>query len=82
MGEEFGRTNESANLQWVLDPIDGTANYISGVPAWCIVIAIVEYQEIVAGVIYDPNCDELFSAQLNQGAFLNDRQLSPKKSSR
>ena len=79
VGEEFGRTNESAKLQWVLDPIDGTANYISGVPAWCIVIAIVEHQETVAGVIYDPNCDELFSAQLNQGAFLNDRQLSPKK---
>jgi myo-inositol-1(or 4)-monophosphatase len=79
VGEEFGRTNESAKLQWVLDPIDGTANYISGVPAWCIVIAIAEHQETVAGVIYDPNCDELFSAQLNQGAFLNDRQLSPKK---
>ena len=77
--EEFGRTNESANLQWVLDPIDGTANYISGVPAWCIVIAIVEHQQILAGVIYDPNCDELFSAQLNEGAFLNDRKLSPKK---
>ncbi|MDC6471102.1 inositol monophosphatase [Litorivicinus sp.] len=79
VGEEFGRTNESANLQWVLDPIDGTANYISGVPAWCIVIAIVEHQQILAGVIYDPNCDELFSAQLNEGAFLNDRKLSPKK---
>jgi myo-inositol-1(or 4)-monophosphatase len=61
VGEEFGRTNADADYQWVLDPIDGTANYISGVPAWCIVIALVKGERIVAGVIYDPNHDELLS---------------------
>ena len=79
VGEEYGRTNELAGFQWVLDPIDGTANYISGVPAWCIVIALVRDQEIVGGVIYDPNHNELFSAELGHGAFLNDRRLGSKK---
>jgi len=79
VGEEYGQSNESAELQWVLDPIDGTANYISGIPAWCIVIALVEREKIVAGVIYDPNHDELFSAELGYGAFLNQDRLTPKK---
>ena len=82
VGEEYGRTNDLAEFQWVLDPIDGTANYISGVPAWCIVIALVRDQEIVGGVIYDPNHNELFSAELGHGAFLNDRRLGSKKESR
>ena len=82
VGEEYGRTNNLAVFQWVLDPIDGTANYISGVPAWCIVVALVRDQETVGGVIYDPNNDELFSAELGHGAFLNDRRLGSKKESR
>jgi myo-inositol-1(or 4)-monophosphatase len=79
VGEEFGRTNADADYQWVLDPIDGTANYISGVPAWCIVIALVKGERIVAGVIFDPNHDELFSAELGQGAYINDQRLGPEK---
>ena len=82
VGEEYGRTNDPVEFQWVLDPIDGTANYISGVPAWCIVIALVRDQEIVGGVIYDPSHNELFSAELGHGAFLNDRRLGSKKESR
>ena len=82
VGEEYGRTNNLAGFQWVLDPIDGTANYISGVPVWCIVVALVREQETVGGVIYDPNNDELFSAELGHGAFLNDRRLGSKKESR
>ena len=80
VGEEFGIKNEASRYQWVLDPIDGTANFISGVPAWCIVIAIVLEDEVAAGIIYDPNQDELFSAMLNSGAFLNGTLLKKSKS--
>ena len=79
IGEEFGRSNADAEYHWVLDPIDGTANYISGVPAWCIVIALVKGEGLVAGVIYDPNHEELFAAELGQGAYLNDQRLGPEK---
>ncbi len=79
IGEESGDTgahpgNTNA-VCWVLDPIDGTTCFLSGIPQWCIAIAIGTLEETTAAVIYDPVHDELFSAAKGQGAWLNDQPL-------
>lgn len=67
---------ESAEGTWVVDPIDGTACFVVGIPTWCVSIAFIRNRKIEVGVIYDPNTDELFAAALGQGAFLNGRPIS------
>ena len=61
---------------WVVDPIDGTACFVSGVPMWCISIAFVVDDHIEFGLIYDPVHDELFAAMRGHGATLNDKPIS------
>lgn len=73
IGEEDGGT--PADLVWVVDPIDGTVNYIHGSPRWCVSIALVEAGEIASGVIYAPDEDRLFSARRGDGGWLNDAPL-------
>lgn len=75
LGEEFGGEAGSSGFTWVIDPIDGTGNFVSGIPAWTIVIACAEEGRTVAGVIHDPNVDETFSAARGGGAFLNGRPM-------
>ena len=76
LGEETGST-EGQNGQWVIDPIDGTTNFLREHNLWCVSIAYLVDGEPVLGVIYDPNTDELFSAMTDDGAYLNDnRQLT------
>jgi len=60
---------------WVVDPIDGTQPFVSGIPSWCISIAYIQENEIVIGVIYDPCADEIYSAQVGQGATLNGKTI-------
>ncbi len=60
---------------WVVDPIDGTQPFVNGIPSWCISIAYLYKNEIVLGVIYDPNVDEIFSAQVGKGATLNGNSI-------
>jgi myo-inositol-1(or 4)-monophosphatase len=61
--------------RWVVDPLDGTTNFLHGIPHWAISIGLVREEEAVAGVVYDPVKDELFWAEKGQGAWLNDRRL-------
>ncbi len=61
--------------RWIVDPLDGTTNYLHGLPHWAISIALEHKGEIVAGVIYDPAKDELFQAEKGAGAFMNERRL-------
>jgi myo-inositol-1(or 4)-monophosphatase len=61
--------------RWVIDPIDGTTNFIHGIPHFAVSIGLERAGEPVAGVIYNPNADELFVAEKGRGAFLNDRRL-------
>ena len=75
VGEEFGTAAGKSGYEWVLDPIDGTANFVRSIPLWCVVIALVHGDRVVGGVIYDPNHDELFWAERGQGAFMNDESL-------
>jgi len=59
------------SLYWVIDPLDGTTNYIHNFPSYCVSIGLCENKKPVMGVIYDPTRDEMFSAQKDKGAFLN-----------
>ncbi len=61
--------------RWIVDPLDGTTNFLHGIPHFAVSIALERNGEIVAGVIYNPALDELFTAERGGGAFLNDRRL-------
>lgn len=73
LGEESGTSGQTAAGQavWVVDPIDGTSCFLSGMPTWCVSIALVLDGEIEIGVIYDPNVDELYAARRGEGTYLN-----------
>jgi myo-inositol-1(or 4)-monophosphatase len=76
LGEEGGRhagTDESHT--WIVDPLDGTTNFLHGIPQFAISIALQRDADIVVGVIYNPVLDELFTAERGKGAFLNDRRI-------
>lgn len=69
---EEGTGNSSPNgLNWVIDPLDGTTNYLHGVPVWCTSVALIQGNELLLGVICDPNYGETFSAYKGSGARLN-----------
>jgi myo-inositol-1(or 4)-monophosphatase len=74
IGEESGHTGKS-RYTFLVDPLDGTSNYLRGFPHFCVSIALVENGEPVHGVIFDPLRNELFTASRGAGAFLNDRRL-------
>jgi len=61
--------------RWIVDPLDGTTNFLHGLPHWAVSIALEHKEEIVAGVIYDPIKDEMFVAEKGAGAWVNDRRL-------
>lgn len=62
-------------LRWMVDPLDGTSNYVHGFPAWCVSIALARGDEILVGTVYDPVRDECFTAQLGAGARLNGKPI-------
>ena len=66
---------EDPTRRWLVDPLDGTTNFLHGIPHWAISIALEHKQEIVAGIIYDPIKDELFSSQKGGGSWLNEQRL-------
>lgn len=74
LAEESGASGKSRNV-WVIDPLDGTHNYLRGFPHFCVSIGLLENGEPTLGVIYDPLRDELFTADKGNGAYLNDRRL-------
>ncbi|MDR2067400.1 MAG: inositol monophosphatase, partial [Holosporaceae bacterium] len=66
---------EDISHRWIIDPLDGTVNYMHGFPHWAISIALEKDGEIVAAVTYDPVKNEMFQAEKGSGAFLNDRKI-------
>jgi len=74
LGEESGRTGEG-DYCWIIDPIDGTSNYLRGIPHFAVSIALQVRGRIEHGVIYDPLRDELFTASRGEGAFLNNQRV-------
>ncbi len=75
LGEEHGKEEGSNDYLWVIDPIDGTACFLTGMRSWCISVALMKGDKIAAGFVYDPNTDELFSALAGQGSQLNDKTI-------
>lgn len=75
VGEEGAPTPGTTGFTWVIDPIDGTTNFINGIPQWCVIIACVHQGQTVIGVVHDPVHDELHHAMLGGGAFCNDRPI-------
>lgn len=75
LAEESGASGSNAETTWIIDPLDGTTNYLHGVPIFSVTIAVQVRGELVAGVVYDPNLDELFTAERGGGAFLNGGRL-------
>lgn len=75
LSEESAPVAGAAPYTWVVDPIDGTRNFAEGIPHFCIVVAIADGENVVAGVTYDPVRDELFSAQRGAGAYLNGQRM-------
>jgi myo-inositol-1(or 4)-monophosphatase len=75
VGEEHGRVHGTSGFDWVIDPIDGTANFVRGIPHWCVVIACTKDGLPVAGVIFDPCTGELFQAAAGAGAYVNGRRM-------
>ena len=76
LGEEIGEIkNSDKNNYWIIDPIDGTTNFLHGIPHFAISIALRNNQEIVSGLIFDPIKNEMFFAEKNNGAFFNNQRI-------
>jgi myo-inositol-1(or 4)-monophosphatase len=76
LGEEGGRrAGTDATHTWIVDPLDGTMNFLHGIPHFAISLALEREGAIVAGVVYNPATDDLFTAEKGKGSFLNDRRL-------
>ncbi|QDQ25115.1 inositol monophosphatase [Chitinimonas arctica] len=78
LAEEGGAKGES-EYTWIIDPLDGTTNFLHGVPQYCISIALEHRGQISQAVVYDPNHNDLFTATRGGGAFLNDRRIRVSK---
>jgi myo-inositol-1(or 4)-monophosphatase len=75
LGEESGEIIGDENFQWVIDPLDGTTNFLHGFPQYSVSIALFEKGEPTHGVVYDPFKEELFNASIGDGAYLNEKRL-------
>ncbi|WP_415919966.1 inositol monophosphatase family protein [Tateyamaria sp. SN6-1] len=73
--ESADEEGEDPTRRWIVDPLDGTTNFLHGLPHWAVSIALEHKGQIVAGVIYDPTKDEMFFSEKGQGAWMNDSRL-------
>jgi len=82
LAEESGATSKDAEYRWIIDPLDGTTNFIHAFPQYCVSIGIEHRGALAHAVIYDPLKNELFTASKGRGAFLNDRRVRVSKCTR
>lgn len=75
LGEESGDTNKDAENIWIIDPLDGTTNFLHSFPCYCVSIALQQKGVLTQAVIYDPVRNDLFTATKGRGAFLNDKRI-------
>ncbi|NNU81347.1 inositol monophosphatase [Halovulum dunhuangense] len=76
LGEETGASDGTdPTRRWIVDPLDGTTNFLHGMPHWAVSIALEHKGQIVAAVVYDPIKDEMFTAEKGAGAWMNDRRM-------
>ena len=81
VGEEHAPTAGTSGYSWVIDPIDGTANFVRGIPAWCVVIAGFRDGQTDVGVIHEPSVGESFYGRRGGGAFLNGKPIRASQAS-
>tara|TARA_B100000405_G_C16602919_1_gene381121 strand:- start:49 stop:783 length:735 start_codon:yes stop_codon:yes gene_type:complete len=80
ISEEIGsKIKQDKRNFWIIDPIDGTTNFLHGIPHFCISIAMISNNEIITGLIYDPIKNEIFYAEKNCGAFFNNQRIRVSK---
>ena len=80
ISEEIGEIkNSDLENFWIIDPIDGTTNFLHGVPHFAISIALKSKKEIISGLIFDPIKNEMFYAEKNSGAYLNNKRIRVSK---
>jgi len=75
LAEESGAAKVDAEVVWIIDPLDGTTNFIHGFPQYCVSIGVQSRGAMAHAVVYDPGRNELFTASKGRGAFLNDRRI-------
>ena len=75
LGEEGATRTGTSGREWIIDPLDGTSNFIAGFPFWCVSIAAREKGSVVAGVVWDPLRQEMYAAQRGAGAFRNGERM-------
>ena len=75
LSEEVGEINNDKSFKWIIDPIDGTANFLHGVPHFAISVGLEQEGKIICGIIYDPIKDEMFVAEKGNGAYLNNQRI-------
>lgn len=81
IGEELQNTNPKSKYQWVIDPIDGTKQFVRGIPIWTTYVAVLENGKPIIGVSYASASNELIFAQKNKGTFLNSKKVHVSKTS-
>ena len=79
LAEESGLSDKQSDYQWIIDPLDGTTNFLHGFPQYCVSIALSVKGVLSHGVIYDPTRNDLFTASKGGGAFLNERRIRVSK---
>ncbi|MEX2028070.1 MAG: inositol monophosphatase [Candidatus Curtissbacteria bacterium] len=79
IGEEFEPVNPLARFKWVIDPIDGTKNFIRNLPLWCTLLAVLDADKPIVGIAYYPFASEMFTAQKGKGAYLNGKRTRVSK---
>ena len=77
--EDGSKVNSDSENVWIIDPIDGTSNFLHGIPHFAISIALKSNNEIISGLIYDPIKDEMFYAEKNSGAYFNNQRIKVSK---
>ena len=75
LSEEVGEINNDDSFKWIIDPIDGTANFLHGIPHFGISVGLEHDKEIVSGIIFDPIKDEMFTAEKGNGSYLNNQRM-------
>jgi len=79
LAEESGYKDKQRDYIWVIDPLDGTTNFLHGFPQYCVSIGLMHKGKPTQAVVFDPNRNELFTASKGAGAFLNDRRIRVSK---
>ena len=75
LAEESGASSPTSEYRWIIDPLDGTTNFTHSFPVYCVSIAVERKGELIAGAVYDPNFDEMFTAEKGGGAHVNGKRL-------